>query len=402
MAEPFTNDPQSSEMDKFFDELSTAPIPAGSGNTRKRVTADMISFRYRWKQFTKDAGIEALIALVFAVTVFFHFRPLPESSGNHRLLSAATLLASGRAAPTDSAPRKRVAAASSVLLPAAGLQLATGGGPAAATALSLTLWLAALMSVYLAVRRLHSRLSGVTAVLLLSIFPAAAGGAVSSLLYTWLLFYSGIMFSLFIRSRQNKTVLFPLLAGAAAAGTVYCHPAAAVFILLLPLLPGSPLRTRLLFPAGAVAGALLFSGTAALLQGAPLFSDLQVLMKLAGSSAGNSVPLGGLFYRLATAPELLPYALLSLFAVGYTFRTPQSSYPHLPFHLLLGSYFLLEFFPVAIDPYRTAAGTAGIPVLLAIPFVLLLAPFLTGISNRYTVRWISTAALTGSIPLLFF
>lgn len=386
------------ESEEFLNELSGAPAPPlnGSGQ-RQRVTRDMISFRYRWKQFFTETGPEALIVLLFALTVFFHFAPKPETVENAGLLAASAAVLHHAPAPVPGPESRAVSA----LLPMSGILLLTGGGPLPASATALLLWLGTLTCIYLTVRRLHSRTAGVLAALLFSLLPAVSAGAVSILRNSWLLFYLSLAFSLYIKSRQQKGAVFPLLSGIAAAAAIYCQPAAAVFAILFLLLPGTTVQKRLYISAGMIAGVLVFSGSFALLTRAPLFYELKALFSGFTATAYPVLPVGGLFYRLATAPELLPYAILSLFAIGYTFRTPRSGYPHLPFHLLLGCYFLLEFFPVSLQPYRTLAGIQDLPLLMSIPFALLLAPFLSGIGGRTALRWCSAASFAGALPGLF-
>jgi len=137
-------------------------------------------------------------------------------------------------------------------------------------------------------------------------------------------------------------------------------------------------------------------------KGAP-FGYLSALFAGAGAgAAAGYASLADLFEQLFTNPQVLPFSLLAVLAIGYTLRASKSSFPYQPLLLFAAAYFTLELFPVAFSPFTTLPVSDHMFAVMAPAYALLLGTFLAGLCNRITIRWFLAGLNVLALPLLFF
>lgn len=397
-----------------------ATTPNPGGGKRMRVTRDMVSLRYRLKEFWKAAGLELLLILIIFLSLRAVLGTGTDSRESRLLLSNGVLLSQGRLSMagldkqyktlTDH-EELRTRFAYSITFPLALINLAGIGGHLAATILTLLMAGGSLILIYVLGKGLYNVEAGILSALILVLFPGYVAHAAGFTGLSFGMFYLLVSLFLFLKANRSNSLLQFLLAGVFFAAACYASSWLAVFLLFLPLYyfhfkTFKPVS--FFFLAGAVAFMLLCNLVCIIfLKGVPLL-DLRVLWRVQEIMAGaSSMPdpylaLGDLLNTLFSSPLLLPFSLLSLLALGYALRAGSTSHSFLPLLLLLAAYLMLEFFPLRLDPYTTLAKHRLALSAFALPLSLLLGPFLGGLTNRTALRCALGGGAALTLPLLIF
>lgn len=403
--------------DNFLDELGSLEAPRkgkpASGN-RLRVTGSMVSLRYRFKQLWKNAGIELLLVII----LFFSLRQVLTTSGTpeeSRQIAAQSLeLARGnlslknRPEPATLDAAARIAWHASLsettLLPLALVTLVTGGGSTVLTIVSLLVAALTLLAIYAAGKELFSPETGIAAALVMAILPGFIAPASGLFTISFAYAYAALGLWLLARSRRVPSLPCLLTAGAAMSSAIHAEP---LFIFLPFFLALHWIETKSkwrnigLVVGGFVAAEVVIALLMQLTASAPPLGSLAGLFAPTGlADAGGYLRLADLFEQLFTDPQVLPFGLLSVFAIGYTLRASKSSFPYMPMLLFAATYFVLEFLPVSLSPYTTLPKDERLLAAFTPALALLLGTFIAGMSNRTTLRWLLGGLNVLALPLL--
>jgi hypothetical protein len=300
-----------------------------------------------------------------------------------------------------------------VLLPLGFISLITGGGETILDLVSIAVALLALSGIYAAGKEFFSPETGVAAAAFLTILPGFIVHAAG--LYTLCFAFAYAAMALFLLARSRRTERNITLIGAGAMISCAIH-AEGLFCYLLVFLILFFTETR---PKGksiaCVLGGIVLSEAVLavlflLIAGAKPFGYLAALFAPLPGSAATTVSvsdsgyagLAALFEQLFTHPQVLPFSLLAILAIGYTLRTSKSSFSYHPLLLFCAAYFTLEFLPRSFSPLITLPKDDRMLAAMAPAFALLLGTFLAGLCNRTNLRWILATANILALPLLLF
>jgi len=399
--------------ENFLDELDSLEAPA-SGH-RLRVSADMVSLRYRLKQLWKNAGIELLLVLLLFLSLRQVLHTGTGTEEGRQIAAQSLQIARGEldlSKTTDPASLDaneriawRTSHADSVLLPLALVTLLTGGGEEVLEVIAILLALTSLCAIYATGKELFSPEFGIGAVIIMALLPSFAAHASGLFAITFGYAYTGIALWLLARSRRHDGLPSLILAGSCIALALHAEPLflyLPVFLVLFWIEAGAGMRQILPVVGGLVAGEVLLMLLSLAITGLPPFAGLAALFTPDKTlDPAGYTGLADLFGQLFTNPQVLPFTLLAVFGIGYTLRASSSSFPWQPMLLLAAAYFTLEFLPKSFSPWTTLPKDGRMLAVLAPPLALVIGALLAGLGNRLVLRWLAIGATALAIPLLF-
>jgi len=406
--------------EKFLKELKSIKAAKPEAQKRVRVSSNMVSVRYRAGQLWKNAGIELLLI----VLLFFSLRHIlytGSASTEGRQIAAQSLaLAQGNlslksapggasgTAPNTSAKISAVNTADSVLLPLGLISLITGGGETTLDLVGIALALLSLAGIYAAGKELFSPETGIAAAAIMTVLPAFIVYAAGLYTLSFAFCYAAGALWLLARSRKSENKITLLCAGillscAIHAEGLFCY--LLVFLILFFIEARANLVTIACVLSGFVLSEVILAVLFLILTGAKPFGYIASIFA-AQSTPQNAdsgyASLAALFEQLFTHPQVLPFSLLAVIAIGYTLRASKSNFPYQPLLLFGAAYFTLEFLPRSFSPLMTLPKDERMLAVMAPAFALLLGTFLAGLGNRTSLRWVLAAANILALPLLLF
>jgi 4-amino-4-deoxy-L-arabinose transferase-like glycosyltransferase len=385
-----------------------------------RASSSVVSLNLRVKQFWKNAGIELLlITLLFFSLRHILYTGSTSDEGRHiaaqslQLASGELSLKGGTPPPAETGARLawQTSRADSVLIPLGIVSLLTGGGKTVLDLVTIALALLCIAGIYAAGKELFSPETGIAAAAFLPLIPAFMTHAAGLYALTFAYAYTALAIWLLARSRRESGRVALIMIGMAISHAIHAEP---LFIYLLVFLalywiesrPG--VRQIGLVLGGFALSEIILAALFAIVSGAAPFGYLAVLfappipVQGGAALAGGYTSLADLFEKLFTSPQVLPFSLLAVFAIGYTLRASKSSFPYQPLLLFCAAYFTLEFLPRSFDPFATIPKNERVLAGMAPAFALLLGTFFAGLSNRTTLRWFLAALNILALPLLLF
>ena len=340
---------------------------AAGPNTRMRATPDMITLRYRFKQFLKKGGGELLCIVLFWI-------------GFSALLHGGTLFPHTRG----------VGPIQTNAIPALISRLFRDGAVLSAVP-GIFFSLLTLSAVFFTSRKLGTAETGIAATTAMALFPLFALTGTSVFAVSASFAFTGFSLLLLLKAAENKPGVNSFFSGLLWMTGLTCLP------VLLPVsiavAAGGFSRKKIAgtlpgFLAGTAAGFLLTELLLQTLLGNPALTGVKSILRTAGLN--GSAP-GSLFPALFTAPALVPFSLLALFALGYTARAGSGSFPTAPAVIFLTAYLFLDLLPVRTGPLRTLAGNG---ILLSLPLALICGVFIGSLLDRRSLRWLLGALIT--------
>lgn len=404
--------------DSFLNELDSLEAPSANQSatrTRMRVSPGMVSLRYRFKQLWKVAGIElaCIVLLFFSLRQILHTGTGTEEG---RQIAAQSLqLARGELdlskatgpAGLDANARIawRTAHADSVLLPLALVTIVTGGGEEILNLVTIALALLAIFCIYATGKELFAPEFGISAAIFMTLIPSFITHASGLFAITFGYAYSGLALWLVARSRRSDGIVSLMLAGACITLAIHAEPLFFYLLVFLALFwteSGASLRQILPLAGGLAAAELILALLSLATSGMSPFAGMAGLFASdKGLDPSGYTGLADLFGQLFTNPQVLPFALLAVFGIGYTLRASRSSFPWQPMLLLAAAYFTLEFVPKSFSPWTTLPKDGRMLAVLAAPLALVAGNLLAGLGNRLMLRWLAIGCTALSVPLLF-
>jgi hypothetical protein len=402
---------------KFGQTQQKKKPPQGQGKSKRiRVSSNMVSARYRVGQLWKNAGIE----LILIILLFFCLRHMLYTGSVNdegRQIAAQSIqlaqgelsLGGGEGAPSAAEGSFRVSSADSVLLPLGLISLITGGGKTVLDLVTIFLALASILCIYAAGKELFAPETGIAAAAILTILPAFITRAAGLYLLTFAFAYAALALWLLVRSRRNDSAWSLLIAGAAISFAIHAESLFIYLLAFLALFFWTEMRTKLrnigLVLGGFILSEIILAVFFLITTGHKPFGYLTSLFASPANAAlagGGYASLADLFEQLFTNPQVLPFSLLAILAIGYTLRASKSSFPYQPLLLFSAAYFTLELLPQAFSPFTTLPVSDRMLAVMSPAFALLLGTFLAGLSNRMTIRWFLAGLNVLALPLLFF
>lgn len=343
-----------------------APQPAAGGQ-RLRATRDMISTGYKIRQFLGRGGTELILSL-FTLGAFW-------------LLLVP--------------PFNRPAIGPGEALPA--LLWKLSAAPVIPALYSLLFALGTLAFVFAAVRLIATPEAGIASVLLLTVIPGFLTSGFISYAAAMAHFFAAAAFFILLKNSTRKQPLLSLLGGFLCLAAMSAHPPLFPVLAAIPLaaLTRNPnVRGIPFFFLGMLVAFLLIEVLLQKLLGAAGLSGVDVLVRHIRTQAGSP---GELFVPLFTSPELAPFALIAVFALGYTARAGLAVFPIQPALFFLFTYLLVDLFPVDFSPYRTFPTHAGV---MSLPLAVLGGLFLGNLLEKNALRWLGAAILLPALAAL--
>lgn len=401
----------------FLKELKSIKADKPEAQKRVRVSSNMVSIRYRAGQLWKNAGIELLLIML----LFFSLRHIlytGSASAESRQIAAQSIaLAQGNlslkstpgsasgAAPNTSA---KISAADSVLLPLGLISLITGGGEIILDLAGIALALLSLAGIYAAGKELFSPETGIAAAAIMTLLPIFMVYAAGLYALSFAFCYAAGALWLLARSRRTESKIALLGAGillscAIHAEGLFCY--LLIFLILFFIEARANHVTIACVLGGFVLSEAILAVLFLILTGAKPFGYIISVFAAPGApqnADSGYASLAALFEQLFTHPQVLPFSLLAIIAIGYTLRASKSNFPYQPLLLFGAAYFTLEFLPRSFSPLMTLPKDERMLAVMAPAFALLLGTFLAGLGNRASLRWILAAANILALPLLLF
>jgi len=412
-----------SDLESLMDSSDSVPAVAApvapSNRKRQKVSSDLVSFRYRIKNFWKTSGLEMLlIILIFFVVRHVLFVGL-KSPEPRLLVSTSVKMANGNFSfkykdkqihRSKNKVQLKTAYAHSINYPLALINLLTKGGRNTALIFSLIASLLTILLVYNIGTILVSSQTGLLSALILVIFPGYISATTGFFAFNIALFYFMASLLLFLKASRGKPVLNYIFAGFLAMAAIYAYSLSLIFLsfFVAIIIINKEYKLKTLF---FLLGLLLCIATANLLSillfDGSLLAGIKALFKELSLStttlkAGSPYINAGSFFREISSNRLiLPFSIVSLIAIGYSLRFNREKLNIIPLSMFIISYLIIEFIPIKTTPYCTLKMSLPVLAILSPSIALLLGSFLGSLMDKNALRWFLATMAIISIPFLF-